>query len=110
MLDNIRLAAAEKLPEGWQAALGALAVSLAATVASAQFPGQKTYCNSIDIDYKYTSTRCSHKFPARRDRGIPPSFTTRIRIAGSCIQNYSFAIESFNESGVSKVSRAVKTE
>lgn len=26
---------------------------LAATVASAQFPGQRTYCNPLDIDYKY---------------------------------------------------------
>src|SRR5688572_18882483 len=33
--------------------LGVLSGLLAAAQAPAQFPGQKTYCNPLDIDYKY---------------------------------------------------------
>ena len=33
--------------------LGGLALLLATTAAHAQFPGQQTYCNPLDIDYKY---------------------------------------------------------
>jgi hypothetical protein len=35
------------------ALLGVIWAGLAIVTARAQFPGQKTYCNPLDIDYKY---------------------------------------------------------
>ena len=67
---------------------------LIALLGRAQPAGQKTYCNPIDIYQTYQ---------VFADQG------SKLELRALTIdQNYNFAIESFNESGVSKASPPVQ--
>lgn len=93
--------------------LGLTAGVLLTTPAVAQTSGSRTYCNPIDTDYKYNFEQINEGMGNQANQGVPDlsglcGHPQPLEIRALTVgQDYWFAIEAFNESGVSRPSRAV---
>ena len=94
---------------------------LGAVASQAQFPGQKTWCNPVDLNYQYNFEQKARGISFRS--GADPVIVNHLYQiyqvfadqrpalelrALTLDQSYSFAIEAFNEDGVSPASATVR--